>query len=69
MKLIPIPLVGRALSLGEIGLAVCLGGSLGSLFTEGWDCDPTSIVVWPGLLSTNGKARFSQNRHLLGKQG
>ena len=27
--------------------AVCLRGSLGSLFTEGWGCDPTWIVVCP----------------------
>ena len=25
-----------------------LEGSLGSLFTEGWGCDPTWIVVCPG---------------------
>ena len=39
-------------------------GSLGSLFTEGWGCDPTWIVV--GLLSSwlMGGARFSQNGHL-----
>ena len=33
--------------------AVCLGGegSLGNLFTDGWGCNPTWIIVWPGLLS------------------
>ena len=47
--------------------AVCLRGSLGSLFTEGWGCDPTWIVVCPGA-SQQGwlmcGARFSQNGHL-----
>ena len=48
VELILIPLVGGALSLSEIG-----GGSvprrfLGSLFTDGWGCDPTWIFVWPG---------------------
>ena len=49
MWLIPIPLLGWALSLGEIGSG-CVpgGGSLGSLFTDGWDCHPTWIIVWPG---------------------
>ena len=46
--LIPIPLVGRALSPGEIRGACIPGGSLGSLFIDGWGCDPTQIVVWPG---------------------
>ena len=41
-------------------------GSLGSLFTEGWCCDPTWIVVCPGAsqLLADGRARFSQNGHL-----
>ena len=42
------PRVGGALSLGETEAAVCLGGFLGSLFTDGWGCDPTWIVVLPG---------------------
>ena len=46
--LIPIPLVGGALSLGEIRGGCVPGGSLGSLFTDGWGCDPTWIIVWPG---------------------
>ena len=41
-------------------------GSLDSLFTEGWVCDPTWIVVCPGASQqlTDGVARFSQNGHL-----
>jgi len=37
-----------ALSLDEIRGGFVLGGSLGSLFTDGWGCDPTWVVVWPG---------------------
>ena len=44
----PIPLVGGALSLGEITGGYVPGGLKGSLFTDGWGCDPTLIVVWPG---------------------
>ena len=44
MGLIPIPLVGGALSLGEIrGSVVCLGCP----FTDGRGCDLTWIIVWP----------------------
>ena len=42
--LIPIPLVGGALFLGEIRCSCVPGVSLGSLFTEEWVCDPTWIV-------------------------
>ena len=48
MELIPVPLGSRALFLGEIGGSFVPGGSLGSLFTDGWGCDPTWIVVSPG---------------------
>ena len=48
MELIPIPLVGGALSLGEIRGGCVPGASLGSLFTDGPSCDPTWIVVWTG---------------------
>ena len=48
MEMIPIPLVGEALSLGEIRDGCVPGGSLGSLFTDGQDCDRTWIVVCPG---------------------
>ena len=48
MELIPIPLVGGALSLDEIRGGSVPGGSLGSLFTEGWGCEPTWTVVCPG---------------------
>ena len=48
VEVIPIPLVGRALSLGEIRGGCVTGVSLGSLFTDGWGCDPTWIIVWPG---------------------
>ena len=44
----PIPLVGGALSLDEIRVGCVPEGSLGSLFTDGWGCDPTWIIVWPG---------------------
>ena len=55
MELIPIPLVGGALSLGEIrGGCVCGGVSLGSLFTDGWGCDPTWIVIWHNNNSADG---------------
>ena len=46
--LIPIPLTGGALSLDEIKGGCVPDGSLGSLFIDGWGCDPTWIVVWPG---------------------
>ena len=48
MELILIPLVGGALSLDGIRGSCVPEGALGSLFTEGWDCDPTWIVVCPG---------------------
>ena len=48
MELIPIALVGGALSLGEIRGGDVPRESLGSLFTNGEDCNPTWIVVWPG---------------------
>ena len=47
MGLIRIPLAGGALSLGEIRGGCVPHGSLGSLFIDGWDCDPTWIIVWP----------------------
>ena len=46
--LIPIPLVGGALSLDGIRGSCVPEGSLGRLFTEGQGCDPTWIVVCPG---------------------
>ena len=48
MELIPIPLVGGALCLDGIRGSCVPRGTLGSLFTDGWGCDPTWIVVWPG---------------------
>ena len=48
VELIPIPVVGGALSLGEIRGGCVPGGSLGSLFSDGWGCDPTWIIIWPG---------------------
>ena len=44
---IPLPLVHGVLSLGEIRHGCVPGGPLGSLFTDGWGCDPTWIIVWP----------------------
>ena len=40
--------------------------SFGRLFTEGWGCDPTWIVVCPGASQHRlmGGARFSPNGHL-----
>ena len=42
------PSVGWALSLCEIRGGCVLGGSLGSLFTDGYVCDPTLVIVWSG---------------------
>ena len=41
-------LVGGALFLDEIRSGCVPGGSLGSLFTDRWGCDPTWIIAWPG---------------------
>ena len=41
-------LMGGALSLDEIRDDSVPGGSLDSLFTDGWGCDPTWLTVWPG---------------------
>ena len=49
MELIPVPLVGGALSLDGIRGGSVPGGSLGSLFADGWGCVPTWFVVWPGV--------------------
>ena len=46
--LIPIPLVGGALSLAEIRGGCVPGGSLGILFTDDRGCDTTWINIWPG---------------------
>ena len=48
MELIPVPLVGGALSLDGIKGGSEAGGYLGSLFTEGRGCGPTWFVVCPG---------------------
>ena len=48
VELIPIPLVGGAFSLDGIRGGCVPGETLGSLFTEGWGCDPTWTVVCPG---------------------
>ena len=48
MELIPILLVGGALSLDEIRCGCVPGRTLGSLFTNGWGYDPSWIVVWAG---------------------
>ena len=63
MELILFPLVGGALSLGEIRGGCVPGGCLGS-FTDGRGFDPTWIVVWPEFSVLMGGARFSQNDHL-----
>ena len=46
--------MGGALYLREIRGGCVPGESLGSLFTDGWSCDPTWTIVWPGLLSADG---------------
>ena len=48
MELIPVPLVGGALSLDGIAGSCLLQGALGILFPDGQGCDPTWIVVWAG---------------------
>ena len=50
VELIPIPLVGGALSLGETRDDCVPGeaGSLGSLFGDGQGCVPIWIIVWFG---------------------
>ena len=48
MELILIPLVGGTLSLDGLRGSCVPEGSLGSLFTEDWGCDPTWVVVCPG---------------------
>ena len=47
VELILIPLVGGALSLGEIRGGCVPGVHLGSLFAGGRGCLPTLIIVWP----------------------
>ena len=40
-------LAGGALSLDDIRGCCVPGGSLASLFADGWGCDPSWIIVWP----------------------
>ena len=54
MELIPVPLVDRALSLGEIRGGYVPEGSLGSLFAVGRGCEPTGLLFVLGLLSADG---------------
>ena len=54
MELIPIPLVGGALFLGEIRGGCVPGGSLGSLFTDGGAVIPPGLLFGLGLLSAGG---------------
>ena len=63
MELILISLVGGASSLDGIRGSCVPEESLGSLFTKGWGCDPTWVVVCPGAFQqlTDGGTRFSQN--------
>ena len=57
---------GCFLSLWWVGLcllvilemAVCMGTSLGSLFPDGWDCDPTWIIVLPRGLSSDARGHI-----------
>ena len=54
MGLILIPLLGGALSLGEVIGGCVPGGSLGSLFSDGWGVIPPGLLFGLGLLSTVG---------------
>ena len=46
--------MGGASSLGDIRGSCVPRGSLGSLFTDGWGCDPTGLLFGLGLLSAEG---------------
>ena len=54
MGLIPIPLVGGALSLGEIRGGYVPGGSLGSLFVDVGAVIPPGLLFGLELLSDDG---------------
>ena len=58
MGLIPIPLVGGALSLSEIRGGCVPGGSLGSLFTDGGAVIPPGLLFGLGLLSADGRGQI-----------
>ena len=48
----PVTLMGRV-TLGGVFWGVCeLTMTLSSLFVNGWDCVPISMVVWPEAPST-----------------
>ena len=64
MELIPIPLVGGALSLNVIRGGCVPGGSLGSLFIDGWGCFHLDCFLAWGFSVLMGRVRFSQNGHL-----
>ena len=54
MGLIPIPLAGGALSLGEIRGCYVPGRSLGSLFINGRGSDPPGLFFGLEVLSADG---------------
>ena len=65
VELIPIPLVGGALSLCEIRGSCVPGGSLGSLFTEGRAVIPSGLFsAWLGLPRADGWGQIFPNGHL-----
>ena len=43
-----VPLVGEAVSLGEIRGSCVPGWTLSSLSADEWVCVPTLFVIWPG---------------------
>lgn len=49
----PVTLMGRVTLGGGVFWGVCeLTMTLSSLFVNGWDCVPISMVVWPEAPST-----------------
>ena len=58
VRLIPLPLVGGALSLGAIRSGSVPGGSFGSLFSDRRGCAPTCLLLGLGLLSADGWGRI-----------
>ena len=66
VELIPIPLVGGALSLGEIRGTVHLGGLQAACLLMGGAVIPLDYCLAWGISVLMGGARFSQNGHLQG---
>ena len=58
MGLVPIPLVGGALSLGEIRGAVCLGHLQAAYLLMDGTVIPSQLLFGLGLLSADGWAQI-----------